>query len=124
MAASSSIQLLTPALAILVLSFLKLSTSARASAGSCYKSIISFGDSLTDTGNLVQLFPPDNTTHCHRPPYGETFFNHPTGRCSNGRLIIDFFGTYAEREISASHNLSYKDVLFIQILLSFSFSIR
>ncbi|XP_027156715.1 GDSL esterase/lipase At1g28590-like [Coffea eugenioides] len=91
MAASSSIQLLTPALAILILSLLKLSTSPRASAGSCYKSIISFGDSLTDTGNLVQLFPPDNTTHCHRPPYGETFFNHPTGRCSNGRLIIDFF---------------------------------
>ncbi|XP_027105472.1 sinapine esterase-like isoform X3 [Coffea arabica] len=90
MAASSSIQLLTPALAILVLSFLKLSTSARASAGSCYKSIIGFGDSLTDTGNLVQLFPPDNPTHCYRPPYGETFFKHPTGRCCDGRLIIDF----------------------------------
>ncbi|KAM0048906.1 putative sinapine esterase [Helianthus debilis subsp. tardiflorus] len=61
-------------------------------ANGCYTSIISFGDSLADTGNLKQLYYSTNreTLHFFYPPYGETFFHMPTGRCSNGRLIIDF----------------------------------
>lgn len=60
----------------------------------CYTSIFSFGDSLADTGNLLHISnssiqPP----HFALPPYGETYFHHPTGRCSDGRLIIDFIGT-------------------------------
>ncbi|MBA0565566.1 hypothetical protein Golob_010433, partial [Gossypium lobatum] len=27
------------------------------------------------------------------PPFGGTYFNRPTGRCCDGRLIVDFFGT-------------------------------
>ncbi|XP_057487870.1 GDSL esterase/lipase At5g45910-like [Actinidia eriantha] len=54
-----------------------------------YDSIYSFGDSLSDTGNLLLsgalAFPVIG-----KLPYGVTFFKHPTGRCSNGRLIIDF----------------------------------
>ncbi|CAA2968954.1 Hypothetical predicted protein [Olea europaea subsp. europaea] len=66
--------------------------SANKYARGCYKSIISFGDSLADTGNLLYL---ESTSSNKKPrcgflPYGETFFHHPTGRFSDGRLIIDF----------------------------------
>ncbi|WOK95754.1 GDSL esterase/lipase [Canna indica] len=60
---------------------------AELGAAGCYTSIFSFGDSLADTGNRV-LASADDTVG--RPPYGETFFHHPTGRFCDGRLIIDF----------------------------------
>jgi len=60
-------------------------------ATSCYSSIFSFGDSLTDTGNLHFISQPQNPD-CLLPPYGETHFHHPNGRCSDGRLIVDFIG--------------------------------
>ncbi|XP_057948709.1 GDSL esterase/lipase At1g28600-like [Malania oleifera] len=57
----------------------------------CYTSIISFGDSLADTGNLLLQSPSDKPPpHFALPPYGETFFHRPTGRFSDGRLVIDF----------------------------------
>nr|XP_043623678.1 GDSL esterase/lipase At1g28590-like [Erigeron canadensis] len=57
----------------------------------CYKSIISFGDSLADTGNLKQLSSIHNLDFpFFQPPYGENFLDQSTGRCSDGRLIIDF----------------------------------
>ncbi|KAL0353002.1 UNVERIFIED_CONTAM: GDSL esterase/lipase [Sesamum angustifolium] len=59
-------------------------------ASGCFDSIISFGDSLADTGNLIQLSPPNNPPLCGRPPYGRTFFRRSTGRASDGRLVIDF----------------------------------
>ncbi|CAL9123944.1 unnamed protein product, partial [Musa textilis] len=53
----------------------------------CYISIFSFGDSIADTGNGIRSNQFDLVG---RFPYGETFFHHPTGRYSDGRLIIDF----------------------------------
>jgi len=57
-----------------------------------FTSIFSFGDSLADTGNLY-LASHHPSEDCFLPPYGETFFHHVSGRCSDGRLIIDFIGS-------------------------------
>ncbi|XP_023640959.1 GDSL esterase/lipase At2g27360 [Capsella rubella] len=59
-----------------------------------FKSIISFGDSITDTGNLLGLSKPNDLPESAFPPYGETFFHHPSGRFSDGRLIIDFIAEF------------------------------
>ncbi|KAL4627084.1 hypothetical protein ACB092_05G141900 [Castanea dentata] len=66
--------------------FLSLAT-IKGVFGNCYTSIFSFGDSLTDTGNI---YFSDPTQQCLFPPYGESYFPHPTGRCCNGRLVLDF----------------------------------
>ncbi|PVH32025.1 hypothetical protein PAHAL_9G294400 [Panicum hallii] len=54
-----------------------------------YDRVFSFGDSLTDTGNALHL-SPTGAGPASRPPYGETFFRRPTGRASDGRLVVDF----------------------------------
>lgn len=56
-----------------------------------YDKIYSFGDSLADTGNFLHSGAMTNPV-IGKLPYGETFFHHATGRCSNGRLIVDFIG--------------------------------
>ncbi|KAH9297650.1 hypothetical protein KI387_029332, partial [Taxus chinensis] len=57
--------------------------------GNCYSSIYQFGDSLADTGNLA-VSGPGLFSVITELPYGETHFKKSTGRCSNGRLVIDF----------------------------------
>ncbi|KAG6544786.1 hypothetical protein Mapa_013812 [Marchantia paleacea] len=58
------------------------------------KAIFSFGDSTTDTGTNTYL--PNPAFLANFTPYGQTFFESPTGRFSDGRLVIDlvaaFFG--------------------------------
>jgi len=67
-------------------------TCAAARSKKSYTAIFSFGDSLSDAGNLIVNGTPKALTTA-RPPYGMTFFRKPTGRCSNGRLVVDFLGT-------------------------------
>ncbi|RLN22535.1 hypothetical protein C2845_PM07G38750 [Panicum miliaceum] len=69
----------------LLLSRFSYSTQAQ------YTSIFSFGDSYTDTGNKAIISGPATPDlWITKPPYGMTFFGHPTGRLSDSRLIIDF----------------------------------
>lgn len=54
-----------------------------------FPAIFNFGDSNSDTGGLAAAFPS-----LLPKPYGQTYFHHPAGRFSDGRLIIDFIGAY------------------------------
>ncbi|XP_065876214.1 GDSL esterase/lipase At3g26430-like [Euphorbia lathyris] len=49
-----------------------------------FPAIFNFGDSNSDTGGLNAAFGP------LPPPYGQTFFHHPSGRFSDGRVMLDF----------------------------------
>ncbi|KAJ8621471.1 hypothetical protein MRB53_030000 [Persea americana] len=53
--------------------------------------IFVFGDSLSDTGNVIAAFP--FFADAENSPYGSTFFHAPSGRYSDGRLIIDFMAS-------------------------------
>ncbi|GER45949.1 GDSL-like Lipase/Acylhydrolase superfamily protein [Striga asiatica] len=54
-----------------------------------FSQIYQLGDSISDTGNTI-LYSP-----CAKLPYGESFPKGPTGRCSNGFLIIDYIAKAA-----------------------------
>ena len=57
------------------------------SCGCHFPAVYNLGDSNSDTGGVSAIFawlPPS--------PYGESFFGRPSGRYSDGRLIIDFIG--------------------------------
>ncbi|KAE9588921.1 hypothetical protein Lal_00012521 [Lupinus albus] len=53
-----------------------------------FAAIFNFGDSNSDTGCMAAAFYPEIS------PYGQTFFNEPVGRASDGRLIIDFIAKH------------------------------
>lgn len=53
-----------------------------------------FGDSTVDPGNnnYIQTIAENQANY---PPYGQNgFFKGPTGRFSDGRVIVDFIGKY------------------------------
>ncbi|KAH9624968.1 hypothetical protein KSS87_006710 [Heliosperma pusillum] len=58
-----------------------------------FEAIYQFGDSLSDTGNLVRESNRGGVNYA-RLPYGQTFFHRATGRCSDGLLMVDFFALH------------------------------
>ncbi|XP_010912659.1 GDSL esterase/lipase At1g28650 isoform X2 [Elaeis guineensis] len=84
--AASTFHLLLQLSSLLTLLFLQ---NVHTATTSCCTSIFSFGDSLADTGNFLYS-SRDNPRAIARLPYGETYFHRPTGRYTDGRLIIDF----------------------------------
>ncbi|GLT74596.1 hypothetical protein SLA2020_463840 [Shorea laevis] len=68
-----------------VVVWIALLTSPCISLAPCnFPAIFNFGDSNSDTGAISAVFSPAP------PPNGETYFQAPAGRFSDGRLIIDF----------------------------------
>ncbi|PWA78027.1 SGNH hydrolase-type esterase domain-containing protein [Artemisia annua] len=79
--------------AVVVIMCLLIPTKCRENI---HKQVLVFvlGDSLFDPGNNNYI----NTTtafQANYTPYGESYFNPPTGRFSNGRIIPDFIAEYA-----------------------------
>ena len=72
----------------LVISLALLPNPTTALSKCSFPAIFNFGDSNSDTGGLSAAFGQAP------PPNGETFFHTPSGRYSDGRLVIDFIGTF------------------------------
>ncbi|GJN18397.1 hypothetical protein PR202_gb05556 [Eleusine coracana subsp. coracana] len=66
----------------------------------CFDRVFSFGDSLTDTGNFLLSVPEDFPDPARNLPYGQTFFGRPSGRYSDGRNLLDFFGNLPTFSVS------------------------
>ncbi|KAF3976405.1 hypothetical protein CMV_000378 [Castanea mollissima] len=66
-----------------------------------FPAIYNFGDSNSDTGGISAAL-----SEIHAPN-GETFFEHPSGRACDGRLIIDFIA----KELKLPYLSAYLDSL-------------
>ena len=76
----------------LLLSVVVLYALTDSAAPACsIDAIYSFGDSIADTGNLLREGPVGFFSSIGSFPYGQTY-RKPTGRCSDGLLIIDYLG--------------------------------
>ncbi|KAK3161425.1 hypothetical protein QOZ80_1BG0076950 [Eleusine coracana subsp. coracana] len=77
-------------LSVLVISAVVLLFNSPVAQCGCYKRIFSFGDSIIDNGNFVFAIGKGQSA-LKETPFGMTFFHHPTGRVSDGRVLIDFY---------------------------------
>jgi hypothetical protein len=82
------------------------------SKGCSINAIYSFGDSIADTGNLLQEGPVGFFASIGSYPYGESY-KKPTGRCSDGLLIIDYLGTY----------FTYYQILYFSTVVHSTYSV-
>ncbi|GAB2240871.1 hypothetical protein Droror1_Dr00021389 [Drosera rotundifolia] len=89
MATSSHSPLITTVV-VATIAILITPSTATATTPPPFTRIFAFGDSFTDTGNTRSATGPSGFNYVSNPPYGMTFFHHPTNRYSDGRLVIDF----------------------------------
>ncbi|KAF8397894.1 hypothetical protein HHK36_016819 [Tetracentron sinense] len=107
----------SPLLFLLLLSFSLFLRPSTPQPRICpFEAIYQFGDSISDTGNLIREGPAGARSHAARLPYGETTFHRPTGRCSNGLLMIDYLALalrlpllnpYLERNVPFDHGVNF-----------------
>ncbi|XWS35856.1 hypothetical protein CRYUN_Cryun20dG0032700 [Craigia yunnanensis] len=71
-------------LVVLLVTMAMLSSCLSKDSKCEFKAIFNFGDSNSDTGGFWAAFPAQSG------PFGMTYFNKPTGRATDGRLIVDF----------------------------------
>ncbi|KAL2631066.1 hypothetical protein R1flu_015752 [Riccia fluitans] len=69
----------------------------------CPTAFWNFGDSLTDTGSILNAFPQCSQCDAERKPYGESFFGRPAMRFSNGRVVPDFFALAFQKPLLQSY---------------------
>lgn len=58
-----------------------------------YPGIFAFGDSLSDTGNSIAAFP-EQFANAELDPNGQQFPMHAADRFTDGKLLLDFLGTW------------------------------
>lgn len=81
-------------LGALVLCTILQVTEAQATLPNCsYPAVFSFGDSLSDVGNSIAAFP-EQFGHAELDPNGIIFPMHAADRFSDGKLLVDFLGTW------------------------------
>lgn len=81
----SFICMATKFFAFLYILILPIFSSEAKSIDFNYPAVFNFGDSNSDTGDLVAALGI-----LLDPPNGQTYFKTPSGRFCDGRLIVDF----------------------------------
>ncbi|XP_043694357.1 acetylajmalan esterase-like [Telopea speciosissima] len=101
---------------LLLLPLLHPCTATRLIKNCSFDAIYQFGDSISDTGNLIREAPIGTATPYGHLPYGMTLSNTPTGRCSDGLLMIDYIAMalqipllnpYLKRDSDFSHGVNF-----------------
>ncbi|KAK1390036.1 GDSL-motif lipase/hydrolase 6 [Heracleum sosnowskyi] len=72
--------------------FLLVSISVTPAFAHNVQAVFIFGDSLFDAGN--NHYNNNCSAQADFPPYGSTYFHHPTGRFTNGRTVADFISQF------------------------------